>query len=120
MGLFTSLIFNNGADHTFVFRGQMPDDKSIVGQYIEPAASADSDSKIIVKHDVVSKTAKRSLLQRKVLVAGTDGVLYPITVNLTAVFNPKHTAANVTDQLKLVGDCMVDTSFYANFPIGLI
>lgn len=120
MGLFTSLVFNNGTAHTFVFRGQIPDAKSIVGEYIEPAATAESASKVIVKHDVTSKTLKRSLLQRKVMVAGSDGVLYPITVNTTVTYNPKHSASSVTDQTKLQGACIGDATFHTNFALGLI
>lgn len=120
MGLFTSLVFNNGTAHTFVFRGQTPDAKSIVGEYVEPAAAIETASKVIVKHDVLSKTVKRSLLQRKVLVAGSDGVLYPITVNYTLIANPKHSSTAIVDQLKMINACAADASFAANFAAGLI
>lgn len=119
MGLFTSLVFNNGAAHTFIDRGQLPDSKAIVREYIEPAAAQASQSKITVKHDVASKTVKRSLLQRRVLIAGSDGVLYPITINFTATFNPKHAAADVVLEQKLVAAAIADASFHANFVQGI-
>lgn len=119
MGLFTSLVFNNGTAHTFVDRGQLPDPKAIVREYIEPAASAASQSKLTVKHDVASKTVKRSLLQRRVLVAGSDGVLYPVTVNLTTTFNPKHALADVILEQKLLTAAAADTTFHANFVQGI-
>ena len=119
MGLFTSLTFNNGTAHTFVERGQIPDSKSIVREYIEPAASSAAQSKLTVKHDITSKTVKRSLLQRRVMVAGSDGVLYPITVNFTVTFNPKHAAADVVLEQKLLTAATSDTTFHANFVQGL-
>lgn len=119
MGLFTSLVFNNGTAHTFVERGQIPDPKSIVREYIEPAAASAALSKLTVKHDISSKTVKRSLLQRRVMVAGSDGVLYPITVNFTATFNPKHAAADVVLEQKLLAAAVADTTFHANFVQGL-
>lgn len=120
MGLFASLVFNNGSAHTFVFQGQMPDSKAIVGKYIEPAASIELASQIQVKHDVSSKSVKRSLLQRRVMVAGTDGVLYPVTVNFTVTYAPKHANQAVIDQTKMVGACLADTTFHANFAAQLI
>lgn len=119
MGLFTSLVFNNGTAHTFVERGQIPDPKSIVREYIEPAASAVAQSKITIKHDIASKTVKRSLAQRRVLIAGSDGVLYPITINFTATYNPKHAAADVVLEQKMLAAAIADTTFHANFVNGL-
>lgn len=119
MGLFTSLVFNNGTDHTFVERGQIPDSKAIVREYIEPAATSSAASKMIVKHDIASKTVKRSLLQRRVMIAGSDGVLYPITVNFTVTFNPKHALADVVLEQKLLADAVADATFHANFAQGL-
>lgn len=119
MGLFNALIFNNGVAHTFVDRGQLPDSKAIVREYIEPAAPTSSASKITVKHDIASKTVKRSLLQRKVLIAGSDGILYPITVNFTTTYNPKHAAADVILEQKLLAAAIADTTFHANFVNGL-
>lgn len=120
MALFTSLVLNNGSDHTYVWRGQLPDTKALVGSYIEPAASADAQSMIAVKHDVSSKTVRRSLLQIKILEAGSDGVLHPITINLTAMANPKHTAVQVQNRLKLIKAALNDAGFIANFSNGLI
>lgn len=118
-GLFNALVFNNGTAHTFVDRGQIPNAKAIERQYIEPAAPASAECKLTVKHDMSSKSVKRSLLQHTIKVAGSDGVLYPITVNLSAAYNPKHAAADVTAAIKMVKAAAADTTFDANFVLGL-
>ena len=71
MGLFASLTFNNGVAHTFVEKGQIPSNSSIVREYIEPAAAQAARSRLTVKHDLASKKVNRSLLQRTVNVDGT-------------------------------------------------
>lgn len=119
MGLFTSLVFNNGTAHTFVDRGQLPDNKSIVREYIEPAAASAAQSKLTVKHDVSGKTAKRSLLQRRILVVGLDGILHPITINFTTTFHPTHNTADVVLEQKLLAAAIADTTFHANFVQGI-
>jgi hypothetical protein len=119
MGLFTSLVFNNGTAHTFVEKGQIPSSSSIVREYIEPAAAQAARSKLTVKHDLASKTVNRSLLQRTVNVVGSDGVLYPITVNFTVTFNKLHNAADVVLEQKLLAAAVADTTFHANFVNGL-
>lgn len=118
-GLFSSTTFNNGVAHAFVERGQMPDPKSIVREYIEPAAPAASMSKLTVKHDLNVTKVKRSLLQRRVLVAGSDGVLAPITVNFTVTASPKHAAADIILEILMVKAAISDTTFNANFVNGL-
>jgi len=120
MGLFTSLIFNNGTAHTFVFRGQLPDSKSVVGEYIEPAAASTSQVKLDVKHDETSKTVFRSLLQYKVYIAGADSILAPITVNFTVVYSKKHAAADVILAQKLLAAAVADASFHTGFSQRLI
>lgn len=119
MGLFTSLVFNNGTAHTFVDRGQLPSTKGIVREYIEPAAASAAQSKITIKHDTGKKTTNRSLAQRTVMVAGSDGVLYPITVNFSTTYNVKHAAADVVLEQKLLTAALADATFHANFVNGL-
>lgn len=119
MGLFTSLVFNNGTAHTFVERGQIPSTKGIVREYIEPAAIAAADSKLTVKHDLASKTTRRSLLQRTVNVLCSDGAYRPVTVNFTVTYNALHTAADVVLEQKLLAAAVADTTFHANFVNGL-
>lgn len=119
MGLFSSLVFNNGTDHTFIEVGQIPDPKSIVRKYIESGVSQAIKSILLVKHDLTSKYLKRSLLQRSVLVAGSDGVLYPITVNFTTTFNQLHADADVILQQKLLAAAVANSTFHANFVAGL-
>lgn len=119
MGLFTSLVFNNGTAHTFVEVGQIPDPKSIVRKYIEPAAAQAAQVQLLIKHDFSSKNIRRSLCQYRIMVAGSDGVLYPITQNHTSTYNVKHTAADVVLAQKLLTACQADASYHANFVNGL-
>lgn len=119
MGLFTSLVFNNGVAHTFTERGQIPDAKAIVREYIELAAAQSAASKITIKQDTFSKMVRRALAQRRVMIAGSDGVLYPITVNFTSTFNPKHAIADVVLEQKLLAAAVADATFHANFAQGL-
>lgn len=119
MGLFTSLVFNNGTPHTFVERGQLPSSNGVVREYIEPAAASAAQSKLTVKHDLSSKSISRSLLQRTVQVAGSDGVYYPVTVNFTVTYNKKHAAADVVLEQKLLAAAVADATFHANFVNGL-
>ena len=119
MGLFTSLVFNNGTNHTFVDIGQLPDPKAIVRKYVESGVNQSLKSVFLVKHDVSSKTVRRSLLQRTMMVAGSDGVLYPITVNFTVTCNQKHADSDVVLQQKLLASAVADVSFHANFAAGI-
>lgn len=119
-GLFTSLVFNNGSDHTFVERGQLISSPNvIVRQYIEPSASTEAESIIIVKQDFASKNMRRALLQRKVMLLGVDGIYYPYTSNFTSIFNPKITEAAAVLEQKLLADAIADPTFHANFIKGL-
>lgn len=118
-GLFTSTVFNNGADHTFISKGQIPSEGSIVTKYIEPAASLADKSELTVKHDLKSTTVDRHLLQRTVQRVCGDGVVRPITVNFTVAHSKLHASADIINEQKLVADCLADTSFYANFVLGL-
>lgn len=119
MGLFTSLVFNNGTDHTFVERGQIPDPKAIVREYIEPAAATAADSKITVKHDLKSNTVKRALVQRRVMSVCSDGVYRPITINFTSTSSKLHANADVILEQKLLADAVADVTFHANLVQGL-
>lgn len=119
MGLFTSLIFNNGVAHTFVEVGQIPDSKSIIRKYIEPAAAQAAQTQILIKQDFSSKTVRRGLCAYRTFAVGSDGIYYPITVNFSTTFNVKHAAADVVLAQKLNTACQADTTFHANFVNGL-
>lgn len=117
MGLFTSpLVINDGvADRTFTFRSQQPHKTSVVGDYIEDAASIAAESLLVVKHDK-SGTVPRHLLQRTVWVApaaSTDGALKRITINLTVVADEAFTSAEVTKEFLLMRDAMGETGVVA-------
>lgn len=119
MGLFTSLTFNNGAAHVFTERGQIPDLKYIIREYIELAAAQAAASKIRVKHDLAKTTVRRALLQRTVNLACSDGVLRPYTGNFTSTFHPLHLVADIVLEQKLLAAAIADVTFHTNFVNGL-
>lgn len=122
MGLFTSPVtLNNGAAHIYSFKGQLPDPKSMIGQYVEAAAAAALKQIILVKQDERSATVVRRLLSFKCEKTIADGITYkPITVNLTAIYHPQHTSTQVSDQIKLVPAACGATDFYTNFLLGYV
>jgi len=121
MPLFTNPVtLNNGADHIFAFKSQIPDNRAIVGLWVEPAAPLADASQIIIKHDETSATVRRRLLQRKVLRTTTSRGLRPITVNLTVAYDVEHTLANIEAEILLVKDALVEANFYSNFLNGYI
>lgn len=116
MGLFTNPVVLDL--RSFSFRSQQSDKKSVVGDYIEDAASIASESLITVKHDNTG-TTPRHLLQRsikKVPAAATDGVLRRITINGTITCDKLFTAAEVQDEV----DVFIDAWGEANIVSGLL
>lgn len=117
MGLFTNpmtLIDANAANRTFEFRAQLHENGAIVGEYIEPAASVSSTSKLTVKHSATNSGKKRHLLQRVETfdlsadpVDGRDTVV----VNMTISHHPLATEAQVKNQVTLVIDAAQETGF---------
>lgn len=118
MGLFTSPVtFTvNTAARIFSFRAQLPDAKSVVGEWIEDAAALSKASKLTIKHDTSSKTVVRSLLKYSKNEAIADGVtLKPMTVNLTLICHPEHSAAQQDDAIDMVAQALAAANFTANF-----
>lgn len=122
MGLFENpVILNDGAgDHTFAFRAQLADKKSIVGEWVEPTSTLSEESKITIKHDSSSSAYRRRLIQRTKKVAVLDGTLKMLTVNLTVTHHPEHTTAEITKQIALLKDALNEANFVQNFLMGLI
>lgn len=120
MGLFTSNVFNNGTAHTMIFVGQVPDTKSIVGKYVEPASLSAAQVQLLTKQDISSAKVKRSLLQYKIWALNSEAIYEPITVNYTTVRSKKHADADVILAQKFIGACLADASFHANFALGLV
>lgn len=119
MGLFTSLIFNNGTAHTFTELGTFPMEGGVIRKYIEPAAANELNSLITIKQDFNSKTLRRALCQRTCLIIGADGKYYPYTANFSTTFNRMCTEAAVTLEQKMLTAALADASFHANFIKGL-
>lgn len=118
--LFTNPVtLNNGTDHIFTFRAQLPDKKAVIGEWVEPAAPLADQSKIVSKHDHSSATVRRRLLQRKVNRATTTRGLRPITINLTVAYDVEHTSAQVDLEILLLKDCLAEAGFVVNFLNGL-
>lgn len=95
----TPCTLNDGsADHVYESQGQIPDSKAIVARYFEPAASVGAQSRINVKGDIVSTTLERKLIQKSKKIADSEGVLRPVTWNITATFAKTHGIADVVAQ----------------------
>lgn len=120
MGLFTdpvTLIDGAAASRTFHFRNQEPNDRSLIGVYIEPAAESDEKSKIIVKHDQKSPVP-RHLLQRSTYVHPSgntdDNEKKLITVNLTVVASDEFSDAEIESELIILLDAIDESGFLSN------
>lgn len=123
MGIFVDpLVANDGTnDRTFNFRSQLPDKKSVVGEWVEPAAPLTDDSRIIIKHDTTSPVIRRRLMQHTQQVLLADGVTRkPVTVNLTLTYHSSHSEANITKCVKIAMAAMTKATFISNFLRGLI
>lgn len=121
MSLFTTpltLTDSNTDDHIFTFRSQRPDNRSIVGDYIEDAADVEAESLITVKHDIRSQTP-RSVVQRTVkkhpASITENTTLYPITINLSCVANKAFTPA----ELQIEFDILLAAAAEAGFVQGI-
>jgi hypothetical protein len=113
MGLLSNPVtLNDGtADRIFSFRSQRPDNRSVVGDYIEDAAASAANSLITVKHDLRATTAPRALLQRiinKVPAAGSEYL--KITQNYTIVASSLFTVAELTDEFTLFLDMLSEAN----------
>lgn len=96
MGLLTSTqVINDGtADRTFVYRGQIPNVKSLVSEYFEPASMA-TDSKITAKYENSTSPVQRSVLGTTCLLADATGVLQKVTFNTSVVHDKGHNLAEI-------------------------
>lgn len=123
MSVFTSPVtINNGADHIFSFRSQVPTNnaKSVAGEWIEGAAPIADESKLTVKHDASSPTVRRRLLSRKVNRTTVTRGSRPITVNISVAYDVEHTQAQIEDEIKLIDTAIGIANFRANFIAGHI
>jgi len=124
MGLFTDpVVLNDGVDpaRSFSFRAQLSETGSVVGEYIEPAATAAEDSTLTVKHTTSKDGTKRHLLQRSNSMLLPDGVtLSPIVVNFTLSHHPEMVLANVEKQVLLLIDALGEANAVKNLMLELI
>lgn len=110
--LFTCpLTINDGtSDHIFESQGQIVNAKSLHQRYFEPGAAVGADTRINVKGDILSSSAERKLLQITTRIADRDGILKPVTWNITANFAKSHDIALVVP----VGNMLVTLASSAN------
>lgn len=127
MGLLTDpvVLSDDGGvstDRTFNFRAQLNEGSdAVVGEWIEPAAAAATQSKLVVKHTVSNAGVERHLIQRIGYALLPDGVTYsPIIVNLTIAHDPEMTAANVETEFNILTDAAGEANFCDNLVNGLI
>lgn len=88
MGLLSNpQVVNDGtADHTYVYRGQLPNAKSLISEYFEPAAIS-TDSKLTSKYDLSNSPAQRSVISTTKLLPNAEGVLKKCTVNTSVAYD---------------------------------
>lgn len=110
------VVLNNGADHTFVFRSQIPDARTVQSQWIEPAAPLVDESLFNFKHDENSQTVRRRLASRKVKRATINRGPRPITVNLSVAYDVEHTTAQIVAEI----DLMLALCAAAGFKVNLL
>lgn len=123
MSILTSpTTLNDGtADHVFTYRAQLPDPKYIVGQWIEAASAANVKSLLTIKHDDRGKVIRR-LAQRSRLQALTSDVtvLRPITINVTATYDPDHSLTEVAKDMIIARAMLTNATFITNFLQGQV
>jgi hypothetical protein len=122
MPLFSNpVVLTDGTDtHSFSYRAQLNDNKSIVGEWVEPAASLTDASAIIIKHDTKS-VVKRRLLQRKIMLPTIDPLIFePCTINFTITHHSSHALADIQKQVNVVVDAIQEENFVNNLLQGLI
>lgn len=121
MGLFTDPLVLD-TDHTFSFRGQEFDKKSIVGVYVEPAAALAAESKLVVKHDQ-GGAASRHLLQRtikRIPTADSTAGLRRITMNFTVVADPLFSEAECLEEFAIIVDALGEANVLKNLLLNLV
>lgn len=117
------VVLNDGtADRTFAFRAQVTDKtgKSVIGEWIEPAAPIANDSKITVRHDVSSTKVRRRNMRVSSLVLVDDVTRKMITVNISLAYDPAHNESDLTKHFKLAIDAASEATFLSNFVRGLV
>lgn len=119
MGLFSDpLVINDGTDdRTFNYRVGSSNGDETVGEYIEPAASAATQSKLTVKHGTTKTGRKRHLLQRSeyITINDADATLEPLVVNISVSRSGGHTDAQVAKAISLATDAAGEAGFVAGF-----
>ena len=99
MSLFTNpqVVSDGTVDRTFNFRSQINDKKSsiIASEWVEPAASLATQSRLVIKHDESAKSQRRRLLQHVEYLPIADGTLKAATVNITITHHPEHAEASL-------------------------
>jgi hypothetical protein len=118
MGLLANPVtLNDGTgSRIFSFRSQRPDNRSVIGDYIEDAAASAANSLITVKHDLRAVTAPRALIQRvfkAVPAASSTGEYLQITQNYTLVASSLFTTTELTGEFTLFMDALAETGILA-------
>lgn len=117
------VVLNDGtADRTFTFRAQITDKagKSVIGEWIEPAAPIVNDSKITIRHDVSSTKVRRRNMRVSSLALIDEATRKMITVNISIAYDPSHSEVDLTKHFKLAIDAASEATFLSNFLRGLV
>lgn len=116
MSLFTSpQIINDGtADRSFTWRGQVPDPKSIVSEYFEPAASPQTT--IRSKYEVSNSPTQRNVISTTGYVTEpVSGEKLRVTINTSVAHAKSLPLAEVEKLLELHTNALELTGFKTRF-----
>lgn len=117
------VVLNDGTnDRTFTFRAQITDKtgKSVVGEWIEPAAPISNDPKITIRHDVSSTKVRRRNLRVSTLGLIDETTRKMITVNVSIAYDPAHSEADLKKIFLLAIDAASEATFFPNWVRGLV
>lgn len=116
MGLFTNpVILNNGTARSYEYMGPTNTASELQGVYLESAATLSEMSQIIARYDRVVKKLRRGNLKIVKNYATSALIMAPITMNISFIADPLHSATDIESHLKLGGAACAATNFYANF-----
>lgn len=102
------------------FRCQLPDAKSVVGEYVISEDEPTGVSPVLLIKHQESKTVKRSLASLKIDALTADDTYAGITVNLSVVNDRKHSDSQVVNQLEVMRCLMGTPGFLQGICDGMV
>jgi hypothetical protein len=106
---------------SYVFRAQLPDAKSVVGEYVEAINTSEDiiHERLLVKYTDTAKT-RRGLLSLQSEIKTNDDTFASSPVNLTFVYNKNTAAGDIKQQLETMRCLLGKSGFIDGFVAGMI